>query len=347
MSRMVRIGDVIIGGGNPIAIQSMTNTDTRNIKDTVKQIAALHKAGCDLVRVSIPDTESLDAFAEIVKNSCVPLIADIHFDYRLAIGAIKNGASKVRINPGNIGQLWKVREIAKAAKDYGIPIRVGANSGSIREAFKNYDNRAVALAESALEEVRILESMEFYDIVISAKSSSVRETIEANKYISSKVDYPLHIGVTEAGILESAVIKSSIGIGTLLLEGIGDTIRVSIAGDPLMEVRIARKLLKTIGLRKGVEVIACPTCMRTEIDVETLAQEVENWFGDINQDLTIAVMGCVVNGIGEGKDADVGIAGTSVGAVIFSEGEIVEKVEKDHLKERLFERVKQYLNKRA
>ncbi|OAA30978.1 4-hydroxy-3-methylbut-2-en-1-yl diphosphate synthase [Kosmotoga arenicorallina S304] len=345
MSRIVKIGKISIGGGNPIAIQSMTNTDTRDTKATLEQINALYRAGCDLVRVSIPDFESLDAFAAIVKCSPVPLIADIHYDYRLAIGAIEKGASKVRINPGNIGQSWKVREIVSAAKDYGIPIRVGANSGSIKESFKAYETKAIALAESALEETHILESLGFYDIVISAKSSSVIETIEANKYISSKVDYPLHIGVTEAGIFETAVVKSSVGIGTLLLEGIGDTIRVSIAGDPLTEVRIAKKLLKSLNLREGVEVIACPTCARTEIDVESLAYDVENWLEGLDKNLTVAVMGCVVNGIGEGKDADIGIAGTASGAVIFTKGEIVKRVKKDILKRDFLKLVKEYLRK--
>jgi len=349
MSRIVNIGKISIGGGNPVAIQSMTNTDTRDVESTLRQIEALYNAGCELVRVSVPDFDSLNSFSDIVKRSPVPLIADIHYDYRLAIGAIKKGASKVRINPGNIGQSWKIKEIVSVAKAYRTPIRVGANSGSIKESFKGYDNKAIALAESALEETRILESMGFYDIVISAKSSSVKETIEANRYISSRVDYPLHIGVTEAGVFETAVVKSSIGIGTLLLEGIGDTIRVSIAGDPLIEVKIAKKLLKALDLKEGVEVIACPTCARTEIDVESLAHNVETWLEDINTNLTIAVMGCVVNGIGEGKDADIGIAGTTTGAVIFAKGRIVERVRKADLKEKLMKWVKEYSskNKRA
>lgn len=335
MSRIIKIGNVEIGGNNPIVIQSMTNTKTADVNATISQIRALSSAGCGIVRVSVPDFESIKSLKEIVKNVKIPIVADIHFDYRLAIESIKAGASKIRINPGNIGADWKVREVVRVAKEYGVPIRVGANSGSIKKGYTHLQ-KAEALAESALEEVRILESMGFDRIVISAKSSSVMETIEANVYIHSKVDYPLHIGVTEAGVGESAIVKSSIGIGALLIRGIGDTIRVSMAGDPIKEVLIAREILKSLGMLKGPQVIACPTCARTEIEVEVLAKEVTEWLEGIDEELTVAVMGCVVNGIGEGKHADIGVTGTKDQAVIFIKGKIVEQVEKGKLKERFF-----------
>lgn len=345
MSKAIKIGNVEIGGNNPVAIQSMTNTSTTDVAATVSQINALASAGCKIVRVSVPDFESAKGLKELVKRVKVPIVADVHFDYRLAIESIKAGASKIRINPGNIGSDWKIREVVRAAKDYDVPIRVGANSGSIKKDYTHLQ-KAEALAESALEEVRILEFMEFDKIVISAKSSSVAETIDANVYIHSMVDYPLHIGVTEAGVGESAIVKSSIGIGVLLLKGIGDTIRVSIAGDPIKEVHVAREILKSIGILKGPQVIACPTCARTEIDVENLAKEVTEWLAGIDEDLTVAVMGCVVNGIGEGKEADIGVTGTKDQAVIFMKGKIVEQVEKKKLKERFFLHLQELLGRK-
>ncbi|MDD2333804.1 MAG: flavodoxin-dependent (E)-4-hydroxy-3-methylbut-2-enyl-diphosphate synthase [Mesotoga sp.] len=333
MSKAVQVGFVPIGGGNPVTVQSMTNTKTSNISATVDQIQKLTNAGCDLVRVSVPDQESAEALKEISSLSRIPVIADIHFDHRLAIESIRNGAAKVRINPGNIGQEWKVIETVKVAREYGVPIRVGANSGSLDRNFGAYD-RPVALAESALAQVRILEGAGFEDIVISLKSSSVTETVSANEYLFEKTDYPLHLGVTEAGFGLDSTVKSSIGIGTLLLKGIGDTIRVSMSGDPVQEIEVGLSILKSLGLRRGVNVISCPTCARTEIDVEALARKVKNWVGNVDADLSVAVMGCVVNGIGEGSEADIGIAGTASGGVIFVRGEIVEKVGSENLEAR-------------
>jgi len=333
MSKTVQVGFVLIGGGNPVTVQSMTNTKTSNISATIDQIQKLTDAGCDLVRVSVPDPESAEALKEISSLSRIPVIADIHFDHRLAIESIRNGAAKVRINPGNIGQEWKVIETVKVAREYGVPIRVGANSGSLDRNFSSYD-KPVALAESALAQVRILESVGFEDIVISLKSSSVSDTVSANEYLFEKTDYPLHLGVTEAGFGLDSTVKSSIGIGTLLLKGIGDTIRVSMSGDPVQEIEVGLSILKSLGLRRGVNVISCPTCARTEIDVEALARKVKNWVGNMDADLSVAVMGCVVNGIGEGSEADIGIAGTASGGVIFVKGEIVEKVESENLEVR-------------
>jgi len=333
MSKAVQVGFVMIGGGNPITVQSMTNTKTSNVSATIDQIQNLADAGCDLVRVSVPDRESAAALKEICSLSRIPVIADIHFDHRLAIESIRNGAAKVRINPGNIGQEWKVIDTVKVALEYGVPIRVGANSGSLDRNFGACD-RPVALAESALAQVRILESAGFEDIVISLKSSSVSETVIANEYLFEKTDYPLHLGVTEAGFGLDSTVKSSIGIGTLLLKGIGDTIRVSMSGDPVQEIEVGLSILKSLGLRRGVNVISCPTCARTEIDVEALARKVKNWVGNADANLSVAVMGCVVNGIGEGSEADIGIAGTASGGVIFVRGEIVERVANESLEVR-------------
>ncbi|PZC52226.1 MULTISPECIES: flavodoxin-dependent (E)-4-hydroxy-3-methylbut-2-enyl-diphosphate synthase [unclassified Mesotoga] len=333
MSKAVEVGSVLIGGGNPITVQSMTNTKTSDISATIDQIQKLTQAGCDLVRVSVPDLESAEALKEISSLSRIPVIADIHFDHRLAIESIRNGAAKVRINPGNIGAEWKVIETVRVAREYGVPIRVGANSGSLDRNFSSYD-RPIALAESALAQVRILESVGFEDILISLKSSSVSETVSANEYLFEKTNYPLHLGVTEAGFGLDSTVKSSIGIGTLLLKGIGDTIRVSMSGDPVQEVEVGLSILKSLGLRRGVDVISCPTCARTEIDVEALARKIKNWVGSIDADLSVAVMGCVVNGIGEGSEADIGIAGTTSGGVIFVKGEIVEEVKREDLEVR-------------
>lgn len=333
MSKAVQVGSVLIGGGNPVTVQSMTNTKTSNISATIDQIQNLNDAGCDLVRVSVPDPESAEALKEICSLSRIPVIADIHFDHKLAIQSIRNGAAKVRINPGNIGQEWKVIETVRVAREYGVAIRVGANSGSLDRNFSAYD-RPVALAESALAQVRVLESAGFEDIVISLKSSSVSETVSANEYLFEKTDYPIHLGVTEAGFGLDSTVKSSIGIGTLLLEGIGDTIRVSMSGDPVQEIEVGLSILRSLKLRRGVNVISCPTCARTEINVEALARKVKNWVGNIDADLSVAVMGCVVNGVGEGSEADIGIAGTASGGVIFVKGEIVEKVKSENLEAR-------------
>ncbi len=338
MSKAVRIGKIFIGGGNPITIQSMTNTDTSDVERTIQQIKMLQEAGCDIVRVAVPDFDSAKAIKSIKDHIDIPIVADIHFDHRLAIEAIKSGADKIRINPGNIGEDWKIEELVKVAKEFQIPIRVGSNIGSLRKEFESRYDRTTALAESALYEVRLLERLEFFDIVISVKSSDVIETIKANEYIVQRVDYPIHLGITEAGIYETSIVKSSVGIGYLLLKGIGDTIRVSIAGDPIREIHIARKLLVSLHLRKGGQVIACPTCARSEIDVEEIAKSIETLVE--NTDLTVAVMGCVVNGIGEGRHADIGIAGTKGGAAIFKEGRIIKTVKKEYIYDELLNLIK-------
>lgn len=345
MSRVVKIGNVEIGGGNPISIQSMTNTKTKDIRGTLKQIAELEKAGCEIVRLSVPDTDSLEALPSILKEVSLPLVADIHFDYKLAIGSIKAGISKIRLNPGNIGDNWKIEEVVRVAKDFKTPIRVGANSGSIKKQFQDYP-KEIALGESALEEVRILEKLGFEDIVISVKSSSVRETVLANEYVHERVDYPLHLGVTEAGIGNLAITKSAIGIGSLLLKGIGDTIRVSIAGDPVNEVIAARDILKSLDLLEAPDIVACPTCARTEIAVENLAEKVTSWLDGDDKKIKVAIMGCVVNGIGEGKDADIGIAGTRNGGVIFVKGKIIDRVENAELEKRFKEVLADLLSQR-
>ncbi|ABV33222.1 flavodoxin-dependent (E)-4-hydroxy-3-methylbut-2-enyl-diphosphate synthase [Pseudothermotoga lettingae] len=335
MSKTLKIANIFLGGNNPVVIQSMTNTKTQEVEKTIRQINDLMSAGCEMVRVSVPDLESAQSIKLIKQKVRIPIIADIHFDHKLAIEAIKSGADKIRINPGNIGPEWKIRELAKVAKDYGVAIRVGSNSGSLRKDYEQKHDRATALAESALKEVSILEKEGFYNIVISAKSSDVIETIKANEYISQKVDYPIHLGVTEAGTHITSTVKSSIAIGYLLLKGIGDTIRVSISGDPVEEVIIARKILMSLHLRKEGQVIACPTCSRCEINVEQIAKTIEALVEKNN--LTVAVMGCVVNGIGEGGHADIGVAGTKNGAVLFMKGKIVKTIPKEKIVEVLTE----------
>jgi (E)-4-hydroxy-3-methylbut-2-enyl-diphosphate synthase len=332
MSKTVKVGTVTIGGGNPVSVQSMPNTKTVDTQSTLEQIERLAGAGCEIVRVSVPDNESAVALKSITWNR-PSVVADIHFDYRLAIESIRNGAAKVRINPGNFGQEWKIVETVKIAKEHNVPIRVGANSGSIDQNFSHLC-RVTALAESALAQVRLLEKAGFEDIIISVKASSVSETVEATRYVSEKVDYPLHLGVTEAGFGLDSIVKSSIGIGALLLSGIGDTIRVSISGDPIQEVEVAFSILKALNLRPGPDIISCPTCARTEINVEKLAREVKQWLKGIDDDITVAIMGCVVNGLGEGKEADIGIAGTRTGGVIFMKGRIVEQTARGELEER-------------
>ncbi len=330
----VRIGSVVIGDGMPVAIQSMTNTRTSDVESTVGQIKRLERAKVDIVRVAVPDEESARAVSRIKERVEVPIVADVHFDHRLAIEAIKAGADKIRINPGNIGARWKVEEVAKAAKDRKIPIRVGANSGSIPKDLEKYEDRAEALAEAALREVRILENIGFHDIVVSVKSSDPVETIKANEYIRKRVEYPLHIGVTEAGVYESAIISSSFALGHLLYEGIGDTIRVSIAGDPVREVIVARKLLSFLGLRKEPKVIACPSCARAVFDVERIARKVEEKLFEIGKPVTFSVLGCYVNGIGEGRHADAGIAGVDDERfVAFKRGEILGTFKMENLGE--------------
>ncbi len=343
MSKTIHIGRVTIGGGNPVAIQSMTNTKTSDITTTSAQIAALEKAGCEMVRLSAPDENSARAFKALKSKTNIPLIADVHFDYKLAVLAIENGADKIRINPGNIGDDVKVKAVVDAAKAARIPIRVGVNGGSLeKEILFKYGNSAEGLTASAINNVRRLEKMGFDDIVVSIKSSSVKKTIDANRKLAEAVEYPIHIGVTEAGTYENALVKSSAALAPLLLEGIGDTIRVSISGDPVREIFAAKKILNLIGLRKfGVEIIACPTCARTDIDVEKLANDIEMALIDFEKPLTVAVMGCAVNGPGEAKEADIGVAGGNGEGLIFVHGEKVLKVRETDLLETLIQYIRE------
>lgn len=328
-TKIVQIGNRFIGGGNTILIQSMTNTKTEDVKSTVAQIQALTAAGCEIIRCAVPTMEAAKALKEIKKEITIPLVADIHFDHKLAIAAIENGADKIRINPGNIGGKEKIKAVVDAAKERGIPIRVGVNSGSLeKELVEKYQGvTAQGLVESALDKVHIVEEQGYDNLVISIKSSDVMMCAKAHEIISRKTAYPLHVGITEAGTLYSGNIKSAVGLAVILYQGIGDTIRVSLTGDPLEEVKSAKLILKTLGLRKGgVEVVSCPTCGRTQIDLIGLANEVENMVQDIPLDIKVAVMGCVVNGPGEAKEADLGIAGGKQEGLLIKKGEIIRKV---------------------
>lgn len=340
MSRQVRIGKIKIGGDNPVAIQSMANIKTSKIADVISQIEDLTNLGCDIIRVSVKDDDDVSALKEIKKHITIPLVADIHFNYKYALGAIDNGVDKIRINPGNIGSEKNVEEVAKALKATGIAVRVGSNSGSVeKELLAKYGKNEISLAESALKNIAVLERYGVENIVISAKASNVPLTVKTYKYLHGKTDYPLHVGVTEAGTYNSGIVKSSIGIGSLLLDGIGDTIRVSLTADPREEITAAKRILRSVGLDENyVEVISCPTCGRTEYDSISLADKVENMTSGIKKHLKIAVMGCVVNGPGEAADCDLGIAGGSGFCAFFKNGEIYKKVpfenaEKEFLKE--------------
>lgn len=325
LTKKVWVGDVAIGGDAPISVQSMTTTDPRDIDATIRQIKELEAANCDIVRVAILDIESARNIKKIKEHINIPLVADIHFDYRLAIEAVNNGIDKLRINPGNIGNENKVREVVAAAKDAKLPIRIGVNAGSLKRDFlEKYGNTSAAMAESALEEVAILEKYGFEDIVISLKASSVEKTVDAYRYVSQRVNYPLHLGITEAGTQWSGTIKSSIGIGALLLDGIGDTLRVSLTAHPVEEIRVGLEILKSLGLRhEGIEIISCPTCGRCNIDLFSIVKKVEERIRDIKKPLKIAVMGCVVNGPGEAREADIGIAGGRGQVVLFKKGNVV------------------------
>ena len=328
-TREIQIGNVKIGGGNPIAIQSMTNTKTENVQATVEQIRKLTAAGCEIIRCAVPTMEAAKALSEIKKEISIPLVADIHFDYKLAIAAIENGADKIRINPGQIGSQDRVLAVVSAAKESNIPIRVGVNSGSLEKELvaKYHGVTAEGLVESALDKVFMIEDMGYDNLVISIKSSDVLMCAKAHELIASQTEYPLHVGITEAGTLLSGNIKSAIGLGIILSQGIGDTIRVSLTGDPLEEVKSAKLILKTLGLRQGgIEVVSCPTCGRTQIDLIGLANQVENMVADIPLNLKVAVMGCVVNGPGEAKEADIGIAGGKGEGLLIKKGEVVKKV---------------------
>ena len=338
MTKTVKIGDRVIGGGNPILIQSMTNTKTEDVAATVAQINKLAAAGCDIIRCAVPTMQAAEALTEIKKQVSIPVVADIHFDYRLAIAAMEHGADKIRINPGNIGSVERVRAVVAVAKDRNIPIRVGVNSGSLeKELVEKYHGvTAEGIVESALDKVRIIEEMGYDNLVISIKSSDVLMCVKAHELIAKETDHPLHVGITEAGTIISGNIKSSIGLGLILHQGIGDTIRVSLTGDPLEEIKSAKLILRTLGLRKGgIEVVSCPTCGRTQINLIELANQVENMVADIPLDIKVAVMGCVVNGPGEAKEADIGIAGGIGEGLIIKKGEVYKKVPEAELLEAL------------
>ena len=328
-TKVVHIGNKVIGGGNPIMIQSMTNTPTEDVEATVAQILALEAAGCDIVRCTVPNQEAADAIKKIKERIHIPLVADIHFDYKMAIAAMENGADKIRINPGNIGSNDRIEAVVKTAKERNIPIRVGVNSGSLeKNLVEKYGGvTAEGLVESALDKVRIIEDFDYDNLVISIKSSNVMLCVDAHRKLAEKTNYPLHVGITEAGTLYGGNIKSSIGLGIILNEGIGDTIRVSLSGDPTEEIRTAKMILKTLGLRKGgIEVVSCPTCGRTKIDLIGLANQVEKMVQEFPLDIKVAVMGCAVNGPGEAKEADIGIAGGIGEGLLIKRGEIVKKV---------------------
>ncbi|MGE9896505.1 flavodoxin-dependent (E)-4-hydroxy-3-methylbut-2-enyl-diphosphate synthase [Anaerovoracaceae bacterium SGI.195] len=343
--KIVRVGDVLIGGGNPVVIQSMTNVNPLDEIALINQVSALADAGCQIVRLAVPNMEAAEVFGRVRKKVKIPLVADIHFDYRLAIAALERGADKIRINPGNIGSIDKVRKVVKAAGERGVPIRVGVNSGSLEKDIlsKRGGVDAEGLAESAIRNLRMIEDMGYDNLVISLKSSDVAMNYKAHKIIARKTDYPIHIGITEAGTPETGRLKSGIGLGALLLEGIGDTMRVSLTADPLEEVKFAKDILYALGMRKDrVNLVSCPTCGRTSIDLVGLVNKVEEALKreKINDPITVAIMGCVVNGPGEAKEADYGIAGGVGKGIIFSKGEVLETVEEEKLLDELIKIIK-------
>ncbi|MEG6615727.1 flavodoxin-dependent (E)-4-hydroxy-3-methylbut-2-enyl-diphosphate synthase [Peptococcaceae bacterium 1198_IL3148] len=337
-TKQIKVGSVRVGGNAPISVQSMTNTDTRDVAATIKQIEKLAAGGCEIVRVAVPDDQAAIALAEIKRQISIPLIADIHFSHQLALAAVKAGVDGLRINPGNIGNNQKVTEVVAAAKDSGIPIRIGVNAGSLKKDLleKHGGVTAAAMVESALEHISILEELDFTDIKVSLKASNIPLMLDAYRLLAQRVAYPFHIGVTEAGTVSSGTVKSAVGIGILLSEGIGDTIRVSLTGDPCHEVKVAYQILQSLGLRQhGVEIISCPTCGRTQIDLIKLAEQVDNKLQGLNKPIKVAVMGCAVNGPGEAREADVGIAGGKGVGLIFRKGEIIRQVPEDRLLEEL------------
>ena len=333
-TKVIKIGDRVIGGGNPILIQSMTNTKTEDVEATVAQILRLEEAGCEIIRCTVPTMEAAQALKEIKKQIHIPLVADIHFDYRMAIAAMENGADKIRINPGNIGSIDRIKAVVDCAKERNIPIRIGVNSGSLeKELVEKYHGvTAEGIVESALDKIKIVEDLEYDNLVVSIKSSDVMMCAKAHELIAEKCKYPLHVGITESGTVFSGNIKSSVGLGIILSQGIGDTIRVSLTGDPVEEIKTAKLVLRTLGLRKGgIEVVSCPTCGRTQMDLIKLANEVETLVAGIPLDIKVAVMGCIVNGPGEAKEADIGIAGGKGEGLLIKKGEIIKKVPEDQL----------------
>ncbi len=345
----VNVGNVAIGSDAPISVQSMCKTFTHDVEATVKQIHELEDAGCEIVRVAVPDLRDTEALKKIKKQISIPLVADVHFDYKLALKSLEAGIDKLRINPGNIGDKEKIKIIGKEAKNRGIPIRVGVNSGSLeKDLLKKYSSATPeAMVESAMKCIKILENIDFFDIIISLKAPDISRTVKAYELASKTTRYPLHLGVTEAGSIKSGIIKSAIGIGNLLAKGIGDTIRVSLTGNPVEEVRTGFEILKSLGLRKcGANLVSCPTCGRTEIDLIPIVDEVERRLQKIKEPITVAVMGCIVNGLGEGKEADVGIAGGKKRGIIFRRGKVVKTVKEDEIVDALFEEIDKILDER-
>lgn len=337
-SRQIKLGNLAIGGDAPISVQSMCNTDTRDVAATLAQIDALQQAGCEIIRCAVPDQQAADALGDIKRGCRIPLIADIHFDYKLALTAVEQGVDCLRLNPGNIGERWKVEEVVAACRDRQVPIRIGVNGGSLeKELLQKYGHpTAEAMAESALGHIRILEDLNYQEIKVSLKVSDVRRTVEAYWRLATQVDYPLHIGITEAGTTWAGTIKSAVGLGSLLYEGIGDTLRVSLTGDPVEEVRVGYEILKSLELREhGPVFVSCPTCGRCEINLIEIAEEVEQRLHDLPKPLTIAVMGCVVNGPGEAREADLGIAGGKGQGILFCKGEVLRKVPQAELADAL------------
>lgn len=333
-TKVIHIGNRVIGGGNPILIQSMTNTRTEDVKKTVEQILALQNAGCEIVRCTIPTLEAAKAIAEIKKEVSIPIVGDIHFDYKMAIAAMENGVDKIRINPGNIGGIENVKAVVDVAREKNIPIRVGVNSGSLEKNLVEKYNGVTAegIVESALDKVKMIEDLGYDNLVISIKSSDVLMCVKAHELLVNHTNYPLHVGITESGTLTSGNIKSALGLGLILNQGIGDTIRVSLTGDPVEEIKSAKLILRTLGLRKGgIEVVSCPTCGRTKIDLIGLANEVEKMVANYDLNIKVAVMGCVVNGPGEAKEADIGIAGGIGEGLLIKKGEIIKKVPEQEL----------------
>ena len=342
ISRKVKVGNTYVGGDAPITIQSMTTSHTKDVDTTLKQINELHNAGCDIIRCAVLDMEDAEKLKEVTAKSPIPVVADIHFDYRLALKCVENGISAIRINPGNIGNVERVKAVTEACKAKNIPIRIGVNSGSLEKDILERDGKPTAkgLVESALRHVKILEELDFYDIVISIKSSDVPMMIEAYRLMNTKCNYPLHLGVTESGTVFRGTIKSTLGIGTLLAEGIGDTIRVSLTSDPIEEIKVAKEMLIALGLRKqGMTFVSCPTCGRTQINLIKIAEEVEKRLENCNKNIKVAVMGCVVNGPGEAREADIGIAGGKGEGLIFKKGEIIKKVKEEDLIEELMKEI--------